>query len=348
MPNDLEYVVTGALLQCNQGTIPTPFQGTSNCHITISGSMVTTEMDMTPMANIKPFGICQMLSKTNPVPCMPVPTAWQNTYPVKVKGGKTLLFKSCMNCGVGGKMEFMTSGQVPLSPEDQAQLDALTAEAEEEVEQSKKDADAVGESGFFEGMIPIWGSGRDLINAVQTGDMLGGALAVGFLVWDVASIAAGVVSFGAGTALMQGAKGALRGGIKSALKQGTKAVGKQLTKKILNAKNLAKAIGKNADSFAKAAKICVTTACFPAGTPVAVEHGYKNIEDIQAGDKVWSFNPDTGEKALKEVVSTIQNEVDMLIQLNIGNEIIRSSMHHPFYSKGEWKDAGMLEPGDVL
>ena len=98
----------------------------------------------------------------------------------------------------------------------------------------------------------------------------------------------------------------------------------------------------------KTGKIYVTTACFPAGTPVAVEHGYKNIEDIQAGDKVWSFNPDTGEKALKEVVSTIQNEVDMLIQLNIGNEIIRSSMHHPFYSKGEWKDAGMLEPGDVL
>lgn len=348
MPNDLEYVVTGALLQCNQGTIPTPFQGTSNCHITISGSMVTTEMDMAPMANIKPFGICQMLSKTNPVPCMPVPTVWQDTYPVKVKGGKTLLFRSCMNCVVGGKMEFMTSGQVPLSPEDQAQLDALTAEAEEEVEQAKKDADAVGESGFFEGMIPIWGSGRDLINAVQTGDVLGGALAVGFLVWDVASIAAGVVSFGAGTALMQGAKGVLRGGVKSALKQGSKAVGKQLAKKILSAKNLAKAIGKNADSFAKAAKICVTTACFPAGTPVAVKDGYRNIEEIQAGDKVWSFNPDTGETALKEVVSTIQNEVDMLIQLNIGNEIIRSSRHHPFYSEGGWKDAGMLEPGDVL
>ena len=98
----------------------------------------------------------------------------------------------------------------------------------------------------------------------------------------------------------------------------------------------------------KASKICVTTACFPAGTPVAVEQGYKNIEDIQAGDKVWSFNPDTGETTLKEVLSTKENEVDMLIQLNIGKEIIRSSMHHPFYSEGNWKDAGMLEPGDVL
>ena len=348
MPNDLEYVVSGALLQCNQGTLPTPFQGTSNTHITISGSIVATEMDKVTGANIKPFGICQMLSKSNPVPCVPAPTLWQNTYPVKVKGGKTLLYKSCINCTVGGKIEFMTSGQVPLSPEDQTKLDALSKESEEEVQKANKDADAVGESGFFEGMIPLWGSGRDLINSVQTGDVLGGILAVGFLAWDVVSIVVGIASFGAGTVAMQGMKGALRGGIKSILKQGVKAVEKQISKKILNAKLLAKAIGKNADSFSKATKFCITTACFPAGTPISVEHGFKNIEDIKTGDKVWAFNTETSETALKKVITTMENEVDMLIQLKVGEEIIRSSMHHPFYSDDNWKDAGMLEAGDVL
>ena len=44
--------------------------------------------------------------------------------------------------------------------------------------------------------------------------------------------------------------------------------------------------------------------CFVAGTSVLTSSGYVAIEDITAGDKVWSENPETGEKELKEVVQT--------------------------------------------
>ena len=38
-----------------------------------------------------------------------------------------------------------------------------------------------------------------------------------------------------------------------------------------------------------------------AGTPVLAETGYITIEYVKAGDMVWSENPETGEKKLKEV-----------------------------------------------
>lgn len=67
-------------------------------------------------------------------------------------------------------------------------------------------------------MIPIWGSGRDLINAVQTGDKVGMALSAAFLVWDVASVTAGAVSFGTATAAMMRAKASVRTAIKAGAK----------------------------------------------------------------------------------------------------------------------------------
>ena len=42
--------------------------------------------------------------------------------------------------------------------------------------------------------------------------------------------------------------------------------------------------------------------CFVADTAVLTAVGYVAIEDISSGDKVWSENSETGEKALKEVV----------------------------------------------
>ena len=42
--------------------------------------------------------------------------------------------------------------------------------------------------------------------------------------------------------------------------------------------------------------------CFTEGTLVAVENGTKKIEDINEGDRVWSYNEETGKKDRKSVV----------------------------------------------
>jgi len=81
--------------------------------------------------------------------------------------------------------------------------------------------------------------------------------------------------------------------------------------------------------------------------PTAI--GTVAIEDIQAGDVVWSWNEETGETELKEVVETYINETYELTHVFVDGEEIVSTPAHPYYSpvKG-WTLAGDLRAGDVL
>ena len=89
--------------------------------------------------------------------------------------------------------------------------------------------------------------------------------------------------------------------------------------------------------------------CFVAGTPVLAACGYIAIEEIKVGDMVWSENPETGKKELKEVVQTFVNKTTELIYVYVGNEEIVTTLEHPFYSpvKG-WTAAYKLRAGDIL
>ena len=222
---ELEYITDNALIMCDQGGAPAFFKSTFNKKVKIHGCLVATAQDAVPIMNIPSFKVC----KINGGACLPAtaPLTWKDTYQVKVNGVKTLVGKSTCQCSLGGKIEFMTSGQIPLPDEAMQEVLDKQAEAQRELDDSGN-GDSVGEAGFVEGIIPVWGSGRDLINDIQTGDTLGAVLNAGFLIWDVASIAVGVVSFGAGTAAMQGAKAGLKGSIKA----GAKAIGKKALEKL--------------------------------------------------------------------------------------------------------------------
>ena len=92
-----------------------------------------------------------------------------------------------------------------------------------------------------------------------------------------------------------------------------------------------------------------SNSCFVAGTAILTSAGYVAIETIQAGDKVYAHNPDTGETALKEVVQTFVNEADELIHITVNGEEIITTNEHPFYVpvKG-WTAACQLRAGDRL
>jgi hypothetical protein len=350
MPHPLEYVTTGAILQCSQGTVPMPFKTTPRTS-KIAGLMAGNALDKVSLLNIPSFVICQkqtQLAGGTPVPCVPAPLLWQDTYPAKVGGADTLLFRSCINCPLGqGKIEFVTSGQLPIPPELSQQIKETKEEADEALEQAEKEKNSVGEAGLLEGAIPIWGSGRDLIHAAQTGDKIGMALNAAFLVWDIASVAAGVVSFGTATVAMAGAKAGVRGLIKAGGKVAVGLAKKQMER--LATKSLALKAGlQNIRPFlAKIPRICVT-ACFPAGTPVAVEGGYKNIEELQVGELVWAWHEETGDLALKPVLQTMQREADALVELQVGADTVQATPEHPFWANGTWTDAGNLVKGDEL
>lgn len=89
--------------------------------------------------------------------------------------------------------------------------------------------------------------------------------------------------------------------------------------------------------------------CFVAGTSVLTSVGHVAIEDIRSGDKVWSENPETGEKELKEVVQIFVNETDELVHVFANGEEIITTPEHPFYvpTRG-WTGAIHLRAGDIL
>lgn len=91
------------------------------------------------------------------------------------------------------------------------------------------------------------------------------------------------------------------------------------------------------------------TVCFVAGTEVLTENGYKNIEDIKIGDKVWTINLETNDMILKEVTETFINDSYEVMHITIGNETVSATPRHRFYivDKG-WVRAYYLEVGDKV
>ena len=93
--------------------------------------------------------------------------------------------------------------------------------------------------------------------------------------------------------------------------------------------------------------------CFVAGTKVKTEDGDKNIEEIKAGDKVWSYNPATGETGLKTVKQTFENETKQMVHVTISDgkdiEEIDTTVRHPFYVVDYgFKYASELRIGDKV
>ena len=101
--------------------------------------------------------------------------------------------------------------------------------------------------------------------------------------------------------------------------------------------------------YSQTSKTCSISTCFVAGTKVAVENGYKNIEDIKSGDYVYSYNLDTNKKELKKVLETFVHQKDEIYTLKVNNQLIHTTEEHPFYviNKG-WINTEKLNFDDKL
>ncbi|BDA77822.1 hypothetical protein LPTSP3_g07520 [Leptospira kobayashii] len=88
--------------------------------------------------------------------------------------------------------------------------------------------------------------------------------------------------------------------------------------------------------------------CFVAGTKVHTKDGLKNIEEIQVGDEVASWNETTKEVSYKLVTELFVHEVDLLFDIQVAEAALQTTWNHPFWvvDKQAWVEAKDLQVGE--
>jgi len=94
--------------------------------------------------------------------------------------------------------------------------------------------------------------------------------------------------------------------------------------------------------------------CVTGDTLVSTADSEKRIDEMQAGDYVWSYDTQSGEDVLARVTNVSVTETDTLVHvITSDGEEIETTMYHPFYVKngengGVWTAASNLVSGDEL
>ncbi|WP_150464686.1 DUF4280 domain-containing protein [Francisella sp. XLW-1] len=122
------FVVSNAFLKCSFGAAPTPLTALPKgpTFVKGQGQLAATINDHIPMANIKPFGVCN--SPSNPVgmgkpfvptpcPCTPItPAPWTPpAIKTKVNSQPALLKNACAMCVFGGQISITMPGEMIIN-----------------------------------------------------------------------------------------------------------------------------------------------------------------------------------------------------------------------------------------
>ena len=86
--------------------------------------------------------------------------------------------------------------------------------------------------------------------------------------------------------------------------------------------------------------------CVLAGTKIAMADGsYKNVEDVEKGDLVISYDEETGQNVVDAVLEKLESP--RVTYLVINNELELAD-YHVLLVNGEWIEAGDAKVGDIL
>ncbi len=101
------------------------------------------------------------------------------------------------------------------------------------------------------------------------------------------------------------------------------------------------------DEMVMVRDIAVQSLCVPSKQTVNAVDGAKRAADVEAGDKLWTFD-DTGALVQTEVVSVGWRRADELVDIRAGKHHIRLTPNHPVMTPDGWVDAGDLRAGHKL
>ena len=92
-----------------------------------------------------------------------------------------------------------------------------------------------------------------------------------------------------------------------------------------------------------------TTVCFPAGTKVHTQWGLADIEKLEVGVPVLTYNEETGEQEYKKVKKVMRRMTRRICALELSNgTTLEVTPEHRFFSNGVWTPIEELNVNDTL
>ena len=92
-----------------------------------------------------------------------------------------------------------------------------------------------------------------------------------------------------------------------------------------------------------------TTVCFPAGTKVHTQWGLADIEKLEVGVPVLTYNEETGEQEYKKVKKGMRRMTRRMCAMELSNgTTLEVTPEHRFFSNGEWTPIEELNVNDTL
>ena len=90
--------------------------------------------------------------------------------------------------------------------------------------------------------------------------------------------------------------------------------------------------------------------CFSKGTRVSTENGFRSIEELVVGEKIWTYNFSTKELNLNPIMQLHKNHAQVFYEINLNGELIRATGQHRFWVEnlGGWYPASELQSGYYL
>lgn len=325
-----KYVLDGAILQCSAGLKPAKLMVITNQKVKIQGKFKATDTDL-----LVPETFFQCKLKPTPsgafLPCIPMLQKWQKTSKkTNLRGIQKFLFDdSYTMCGLGRV--------TIINP---MQINAAGAAFEQYTNISTTIPGAMPLAGFDEGTLPEEDDSNGFLDGFQT------VLDIAGLVPGFGEIADGInaaiyVARGdyANAALSAAAMIPIGGQAATAAKLGIKGA------------DVAKTAAKNADEVADFANASYknlknTKPCFLAGTPIQTVDKLTPIEELKIGDKVKSYDFNTGKTVIGTVSQLFQNWTENVYEIHTEEDLIKTTGRHLFWIENEnkWVAAKDLRP----
>ncbi len=89
----------------------------------------------------------------------------------------------------------------------------------------------------------------------------------------------------------------------------------------------------------------ITGRCVAAGTAIATERGARAVETLRVGDRLWSWDPETGRRVLATVAAVSRATASETLRLEGG---LRVTPDHPVFADGGFHPAAALGAGSAL